>query len=286
MTTKEASEHWTSVIDSKRNPFYINFKEIWDYRDLLQLLVRRDIVTVYKQTILGIFWFIIPPVFTTFTYVIIFSGVAKISTGGIHPVVFYLSGIVLWSFFNDCVQRTSITFRMNADIFSKVYFPRLIAPMSSILSAVIKLLVQFALVICILFYMNWQGFYSGALWSRIWLLPVIVAMAGLLGLGVGILISSLSTKYRDIGYLTQFGLQLLMYATPVIYPLSSIPEKYRFILNINPVSAMVESFRYVLTGNGIFSWQSLGISAIYTIVIFLVGLFAFNKVEKNFVDTI
>jgi len=286
MSKKLGNDYWTSIIESKRNPFYVNFKEIWDYRDLIQLLVRRDIVTVYKQTILGIFWFIIPPVFTTFTYVIIFSGIAKISTSGINPIIFYLSGVVLWSFFNDTVQRTSITFRMNADIFSKVYFPRLIAPISSVLSAIIKFLVQFILVVLILGYLKWQGIYDNPLWDRIWLLPVIIIMASILGLGVGILISSLSTKYRDIGYLTQFGMQLLMYATPVIYPLSSIPEKYRFLMLFNPISAMIESFRYVLTGSGLFSWQSLGIAFIISILTFLIGLFAFNSVEKSFVDTI
>jgi len=286
MNKKLGNDYWTSIIESKRNPFYINFKEIWDYRDLIQLLVRRDIVTVYKQTVLGIFWFLIPPLFTTIIYVIIFSGVAKISTNGTNPVVFYMTGIVLWNFFNECVQKTSLTFRSNESIFSKVYFPRLIAPISSILSASIKFLVQFVLVIFILIYFNLSGMSINLIYNYLWLLPILILLTSLIAMGVGILITSLSTKYRDIGYLTQFGLQILMYATPVIYPLSSISDNYRFLLYFNPMSSYVETFRYIITGNGIFSWQSLTISITITIVIFLLGLFSFNKVEKNFVDTI
>jgi lipopolysaccharide transport system permease protein len=286
MSKKQNNDYWTSIVESKRNPFYINAKEIWDYRDLVQLLVRRDIVTVYKQTILGIFWFLIPPLFTTIIYVVIFSGVAKISTNGTNPVVFYMTGIVLWNFFNDCVLKTSLTFRSNESIFSKVYFPRLIAPISSVLSAAVKFFVQFALVVIILFYYNFSGIEFNFLINFLWLIPILIFFTALVAMGLGILISSLSTKYRDLGYLTQFGLQLLMYATPVIYPMSSISEKYRFVLDFNPMASFVEVFRYIITGNGILNWQSLSIAFVVSLFIFFLGLFSFNKVEKNFVDTI
>ncbi|MFD0750761.1 ABC transporter permease [Mucilaginibacter calamicampi] len=284
MQKSDGSTNWTLKITSSRSAFDLHLKDIWLYRDLLWLIVRRDFVSFYKQTILGPLWFFIQPIFTTVIYVVVFSNLAKISTSGAPPAIFYLVGTVAWTYFSDCLTKTSTVFRDNVSIFGKVYFPRLIMPLSIIFSNLIKFGVQFLLfLILLIYYVVQQRVHIN---NYVLLFPVVILLMAILGLGIGLIITALTTKYRDLAFIVTFGMQLLMYATPVIYPLSAAPAKYRTIISLNPMSGLIETFRYGFLGTGDFYPSAFLYSIFASIVLLILGLIVFNKVEKNFVDKI
>ena len=276
------------VIESNHKLFDLNLATLWHYRDLLMILVKRDFISFYKQTLLGPIWFFVQPLFTTLTYIVIFGNIANVGTDGLPQALFYLSGITLWNYFSDCLLKTSTFFRDNSNIFSKVYFPRLIIPLSIIISNLIKFVVQFLLFLGFLFYYYYfQGFQVQLhLLDVLLLFPLLIITMAFLGLGLGLIISALTTKYRDLSFLVTFGIQLMMYTTTVIYPLSITPGKFRKLIAINPMTGVIETFRNIFLGKGEISFDTLGYSLIFTIVALLLGLLIFNKVEKNFIDTI
>jgi lipopolysaccharide transport system permease protein len=279
---------WDIIIENKSNLFSLDLKEVWRYRDLLLMYVRRDIVTFYKQTILGPLWFVIQPVFTTIMFMFVFGGIAGISTDGVPQAVFYLAGLVCWNYFSDCLTKCSDTFNANQNIFGKVYFPRLIVPLSITVSNLIKMGIQFALflVVYLYYFFSLDNFHVNA---TILLFPLLVIMLGCLGLGFGLIISSMTTKYRDLRFLISFGVQLWMYVTPVIYPLSVMKNNfphYMWVIVANPLTAILETFKYGFTGVGVFEWSYLAYSFIFTVVILLLGIVVFNRVQKNFMDVI
>jgi lipopolysaccharide transport system permease protein len=279
-------ESWE--IAPKNNLFDLKLKEAWAYRDLLALLVRRDFVSFYKQTILGPLWFFIQPLFTTITFTFIFGNLAEISTDGLPKPLFYMAGITAWNYFSDCLTKTSTVFRDNASIFGKVYFPRLIMPLSIVVSNLVRFGVQMLLFVMFMLYYYINGAQFNITWA-ILLFPLIIILMALLGLGTGMIISALTTKYRDLAFLIGFGVQLLMYATTVIYPLSTAVKKYpeySWIIEYNPMTAIIETFRYGFLGKGSFSWLSLGYATSVTIVLLIIGIIVFNKVEKTFIDTV
>lgn len=280
-----ASTQWTEVIKPKRNLLDFHFKEIWKYRDLLVLLVQRDFIASYKQTILGPLWHIINPVFSTITFTIIFANVAQIPTDGIPAPIFYYTGNMIWGYFSRCIQSTSGVFRGNQAIFSKVYFPRLIIPLSTIATSFIAFLIQCVILIAMWIYYYLQG-AAIHLSAWAWLIPVMCLVMGLLGMSMGIIITSVTTKYRDLSMFVGFGIQLLMYCTPVIYPVSFIPEEYRHWLLLNPIAPVVEGFKYSVLGVGTFDAAMLLYTLGSTTVLLFIGLILFNKVEQNFIDTV
>lgn len=264
----------------------IGFKEIWRYRDLYYMFVARNLITVYKQTILGPMWFLIQPVLTTAMYMLIFGNIAKISTDGQPQILFYLSGVVVWSYFSDSFQQISNTFIQNANVFGKVYFPRLIVPFAEVSSGLVKFFVQFYIFIVIYLYLWRSG--TGSIqpnWT-LSLVPLYIIMLAIMGLALGLIFSSLTTKYRDLRHLLTFGIQLLMYATPVIYPVSTIPEKYQMYIMANPLTPIVEGFRYAFLGSGHFSWHALAYSGGFTVLILFVGIVIFHQTERDFIDTV
>ncbi|TXT33844.1 MAG: lipopolysaccharide transport system permease protein [Chitinophagaceae bacterium] len=278
-------ESWSEIIRPQTGLFDLKLKEVWHYKDLLFMFVRRDFVATYKQTILGPLWFFIQPLLTTFTFMVVFGTIAGISTDGIPMMVFYMSGITLWNYFAECLNKTSTVFKDNANIFGKVYFPRLIMPLSIVVSNLVRLGIQMTLFVGV-----W-GFYllkGNALHPNLMLLliPYLIFLMAVIGLGAGMLISALTTKYRDLIFLLSFGVQLLMYATPVIYSMNTLPAKYAWIIKANPLSAIIETFRYAFTGSGLFSWYALGYSSIAAFVLLILGTLVFNKVEKSFMDTV
>ncbi|MFY7944090.1 MAG: ABC transporter permease [Crocinitomicaceae bacterium] len=277
-------ETWTEVIQPKKSVFQLNLSEIWNYRDLIWIFVRRDIVSVYKQTVLGPLWFFLGPIFTVFTFVFVFNQIAKISTDNIPAPLFYLAGTTLWNYFQACITGTSSTFISNANIFGKVYFPRLVSPISMVISNLLKFGIQLLMFLCFWFYYLAQGSIHPN--AYIALLPLLVLLMGGMALGVGIIISSLTTKYRDLSYFIGFGITLIMYATPVIYPVSAIPEMYKPFVIYNPIAPIIETFRYGFTGSGYFSWNGLIYSSVFTIVVLLIGTVLFNKIERTFMDTV
>lgn len=275
------------IIRPKKHAFDINFKEIWQYRDLLTMFVKRDVITVYKQTVLGPIWFIVQPILTTIIYIVVFGGIAKISTDGTPMALFYLSGIVIWNYFAESFNQTSDTFTQNAAIFGKVYFPRLIMPLSKVASGLIKFFIQFLFFLAVYAYYIIQGEPTIQPNWTIALIPVYIAIMALMGMGMGLLFTSLTTKYRDLKFLITFGVQLLMYATPVIYPISTIPDgKLKMLIMANPLSSIVEGFKYAFLGAGEFSWGMLGYSAGFTAVMLVVGIVVFHKTERNFIDIV
>jgi lipopolysaccharide transport system permease protein len=278
-------EDWTLIIQPKRHLLDINLKDIWRYRDLIALFIRRDFVAKYKQTILGPLWFIIQPILTTLMFTVVFGTIAKISTDKLPPMLFYLSGIVGWTYFSSCLTTTSNTFVANAGIFGKVYFPRLALPISIVISNLVQFIIQMFLLGGFMIYFGIKGanFHPN---EYMLLIPVLIIIMAALGLGFGIIISSMTTKYRDLTNLVAFGVQLWMYATPVIYPLSAIPESYKVYVLANPLTPIIETFRYALLGTGSFSWAYLLYSAIFTVVVLTIGILLFNKVEKTFMDTV
>jgi len=290
METEILKEDWDLEIKPTDSVFNLHLKDVWNYRDLLWLLVRRDFVTFYKQTVLGPLWFFIQPVFTTLIFTFVFSNLAHISTSGAPAQLFYMAGTIAWNYFADCLTKTSTVFKDNAPMFGKVYFPRLIMPLSIVFSNLVKFGVQFILFFSLLIYFFIRYRYFNGVYAEpnifILLFPVVIAAMAILGLGLGLIITAMTTKYRDLAFVVTFGMQLLMYATPVIYPLSAAPEKYRAIISLNPMSGLIETFRYGFIGSGHFYLGYFIYSLVASLVIFLIGLVIFNRVEKNFVDTV
>lgn len=281
-------EKWDIEIKPGNNLFDLKLKDVWHYRDLLVLLVKRDFVSFYKQTLLGPLWFFIQPVFTTLIFTFIFGNLAGISTDGLPQPLFYMAGITAWNYFADCLNKTSTVFKDNASLFGKVYFPRLIMPLSIVASNLVRFGVQLLLFILMVGYYFMAGADFGPNWY-ILLFPVLVVLMACLGLGFGMIISAMTTKYRDLAFLVTFGVQLLMYATTVIYPLSTAIEKYpayAWVIEYNPMTPIIETFRYGFLGKGSFSWDRLGYCAGVTFLITITGILIFNKVEKTFVDTV
>ena len=283
---KEANIH--EIITPKKHLFDVNLKEIWNYKDLLILFVRRDFVAVYKQTVLGPIWFFIQPIFTTLIFTVVFGQLAAIPTDGLPQVLFYMCGITCWNYFAECLTKTSNTFVANANIFGKVYFPRLVLPISIVISNLLKFAIQFLLFIGFLLFYYLDGAKINPNKFMLLLPFLLILMAGL-GLGFGILISSLTTKYRDFQFLLTFGVQLFMYATPIVYPLSLAKEKlgsYSWIAEANPMTSIVETMKFAFLGQGEFSWYYLGYSFIFMVTTLTVGTLVFNKVEQTFMDTV
>jgi len=282
---KDEKEEWTEVIEPRTSLLDLRLGDVWRYRDLVMMFVRRDFISTYKQTILGPIWFIIQPILTTITFVIIFGRVANLSTDGLPMIVFYLAGITVWNYFAQTFSATSAVFISSAGIFSKVYFPRLTMPLSIVISNIVRFCIQFTLFLAVWVYylVTTDAIHPNGF---ILITPLLVIIMALLSLGLGMIFSSLTTKYRDLAMLLTFGIQLLMYATPVIYPLSSLPQKYKWLILANPMSTIVETFRYAFLGSGTFSWGYLGYSAVITIFILMVGTIIFNKVGRSFTDTV
>lgn len=278
-------EEWDLIIEPQTSLFELNLKDVWRYRDLLWMFVKRDFVSFYKQTILGPLWFFIQPLFTTIIYTFIFGGLAKLSTDGLPQPLFYVAGITAWNYFADCITKTSTVFKDNANIFGKVYFPRLIMPLSIVASNLVRFAVQILLMVMMMGYYAWHGANFHFTWA-LSLFPLLVVLMALLGLGLGLIITAMTTKYRDLAFLITFGVQLLMYTTTVIYPLSSAPAKYKNIISLNPMTGIIECFRYAFLGQGQISWNTLGYSTVVTLVALILGILIFNKTEKTFVDTI
>ena len=279
---------WDLVIENKNRLLSLDLREVWRYRDLLMMYVKRDIVTFYKQTILGPLWFFIQPLLTTVMFMFVFGGIAGISTDGVPQAVFYLAGLVCWNYFADCLTKCSDTFNANQQIFGKVYFPRLVVPFSIVISNLIKMGIQFMLFLTVyLWYLFGQGQFAPN--ATVLLFPLLILMLGFLGLGFGLLISSMTTKYRDLRFLVSFGVQLWMYATPIIYPLSvmkaSYPDKL-WVIAANPLTAIVETFKYGFTSVGVFEWDYLLYSLGVTVSVMLFGIMVFNRVQKSFMDVI
>lgn len=276
---------WTKVIGQKRGWFDVNLSNLWNYRDLILLFVKRDFVAFYKQTILGPLWFILQPLFTTLFFTVIFGKIAQIPTDGLPQVLFYMCGIVIWTYFADCLTKTSDTFVSNASIFGKVYFPRLTVPISIVITNLITFAIQFLLFLSFLFYFYVSGFdIKISFW--IFLFPLLLLQMGALGLGLGIMISSLTTKYRDLRYVIGFGVQLWMYATPIVYPMSQIPQQWQWIFALNPMSAIVETARYTFLGAGTMRPWNLSISLGITALVLFAGIVMFSRIEKTFMDTV
>jgi lipopolysaccharide transport system permease protein len=285
MPNGQDNKQWTSVIRPVSGWFDIHLSELWRYRDLIMLFVRRDFVAVYKQTILGPLWFLIQPLFTTIVFTIIFGRIAKISTDGLPQILFYLSGVVAWNYFAGCLNKTSDTFVGNAHLFGKVWFPRLAVPVSIVISNLITFAIQFLLFMgfWLYFFINGSTLNPKPL---ILLLPLLIIQMAALGLGVGIIVSSLTTKYRDLTQLMGFGVQLWMFATPIIYPTSQVPEKWQWLIAVNPMSSIIETFRYSFLGAGtVYPWQ-VGLSVVTTIFILFSGIILFSRIEKSFMDTV
>jgi len=280
-----SASQWTEIIEPRSGVFRLGLKEVWRYRDLLLLLVRRDFVATYKQTVLGPIWFFLQPILTTIMFTIVFSNIANIPTDGLPPLLFYMAGTTLWNYFSECLNKTATVFRDNAAVFGKVYFPRLVMPLSIVVSNLIKLGIQFLLFLgfWIYFMITTDQVHPNIYMA---LLPILVLLMGGLGLGAGMLISALTTKYRDLVFLLTFGIQLLMYATPVIYSLGTITSQYKWLIVANPMSPIIETFRYGFMGKGSFSWAYLTYSAVATTVLLLLGTVVFNRVEKSFMDTV
>jgi len=281
-------EEWDIEITPKSSLFDLRLKDTWHYRDLLLLLVRRDFVSFYKQTILGPVWFFLQPIITILIYNLVFNNLAKISTDDVPAPLFYLAGTIMWNYFSDCLTKTSTVFKDNAAMLGKVYFPRLIMPLSIVLSNLVRFAVQFILFL-VMMAIYWSRGFSIAPNSALLLFPVLILLIAALGLGLGMIISAVTTKYRDLAFVVTFGVPLLMYTTTVIYPLSTAVAKYpaySWIIKYNPITAVIETLRYGFLGKGSFDWGLLGYSAGVTTVILLLGIVIFNKVERTFVDTV
>jgi lipopolysaccharide transport system permease protein len=276
---------FTTIIKPKNKLFDVDFKEIWNYRDLFSMFVKRDIITQYKQTILGPAWFFIQPAITTIMYMVVFGGIAKIPTDGLPQPLFYLAGIVCWQYFADCLNKTSSTFTTNQAIFGKVYFPRLIVPLSTVASNLVRMGIQMLMFIAVYIYFLFMGVVVAPN-AYILLIPVLVVMLAGLALGFGIIISSMTTKYRDLTLLFTFVVQLWMYATPIIYPLSTMSPRNQMIMALNPITSIVETFKFATMGVGTFSWGMLGYSFGFMIVLLSIGIVVFNKVQRSFMDTV
>ena len=283
-----SDKNWDLIIQNKSSLFRLDLHEVWRYRDLLRMYVKRDIITFYKQTILGPMWFFIQPIMTTIMFMFVFGGIAGISTDGVPQAVFYLAGLVCWNYFADCLTKCSDTFNANQQIFGKVYFPRLIVPFSIVISNMVKMGIQLVLFLVVYaYYFIVLGTFE-INWTIV-LFPALLLMLASLGLGFGLVISSLTTKYRDLRFLITFGVQLWMYATPVIYPLSVMKQNYPdkiWVIVANPLTAIIETFKFGFTGVGVFEWNYLLYSFVMSIAVLLLGIIVFNRVQKNFMDVI
>ena len=286
LAKSQSEESWDLIIQPQRNLLDLRLGELWHYRDLVVLFVRRDFVSVYKQTVLGPLWYLIQPLLTTITFTVIFGNIASLPTDGLPQFLFYMSGTVVWSYFAECLNKTADTFKQNANLFGKVYFPRLVVPVSILLSNLITFFIQFALFLVFVGFFALRGTTIQFNWLWIALSPILLLMMAGLGLGFGIIISSLTTKYRDLRFLVQFGVQLLMYATPVIYPVSAIPERFQWIILINPMTPIVEAFRYAFLGAGTVNPALLVYSFGFMLVVTFLGSIIFNRVEQTFMDTV
>lgn len=292
----EGDQDWDLIINPTSSSRLTSFSELFRYKDLMMLFVKRDFISLYKQTVLGPLWVVIQPILTTITFFIVFSKIANIETDGIPPILFYMLGVTVWAYFSDCVVKTSDTFIVNQNIFGKVYFPRMIVPLSLILTNLIKLGIQFVLFVLVyLVFANFIGFDvnkdTGEIAHMSWhlvLIPVLIVLLAALGLGFGLIISGLTTKYRDLRFLIQFGIQLMMYATPVVWPLSKVSEQYQMIAALNPLAGILETFKVAFFGmdNGVFNWFYLGYSAVFAFLVLIIGVKLFGRVEKTFIDTI
>jgi lipopolysaccharide transport system permease protein len=285
-TTSVQEEQWTEVIEPHTRLLDLRLGDVWRYRDLVMMFVRRDFVANYKQTILGPLWFIIQPLLTTITFTFIFGNVAKLTPKGIPGLIFYMAGTTVWSYFSQSLTAVATVFTTNAAIFGKVYFPRLTMPLSIIISNLVRFGIQLALflVFWVYYLITTDSLHPN--WTMA-LTPLLVVLMGLLSMGLGIIFSALTTKYRDLALLLTFGVQLMMYAAPIVYPLSEITDsRLRLLVMANPITPVVETFRYAFLGSGLFSWAALVYSAIVTVLILSVGTIIFNKVEKNFTDTV
>ena len=279
------SNTWTEEIKSDNSLWSVNYREIWHYRDLLLMLVKRNFTNFYKQTILGPIWFFIQPILTTFIYVILFGQVAKLSTDGLPHIPFYLAGITIWNYFAECLSKNATVFKDNSGVFGKVYFPRLIMPLTIVVSGLLRFAVQFALFIAVVIYYT---FVEKTIHPNLWILmtPFLMLLMAGFAMGLGMIFSSLTTKYKDLVFLLSFGIQLFMYATPVVYSISSIPSEYKLIVQANPLTGIFECFRYAYLGSGNFQPNSLIVSTGIISVLVFVGILVFNKVEKSFMDTV
>lgn len=279
------NENWTTIIKPKTGWFDINLKELIQYKDLIVMFVKRDFKTMYKQTILGPLWIIINPLLTTLMFTVVFGNIANIPTDGMPQIVFYMLGTTVWTYFSSCLTKTSSTFTANAGIFGKVYFPRLVTPISTVISGLINFGVQFLMFLGFMAYFMIKG---SPIEPNLWILitPLLLVQLAALALGFGIIISSMTTKYRDLAVLVTFGVQLWMYATPVVYPASQIGGKLKTLMMLNPVSPIVESFRYAFLGSGSIPWNYLSISVVTTLVVLFAGVVLFSRVEKTFMDTV
>jgi len=285
-TTFPDDDNWDMIIEAQRSLLDLRFGDLWKYRDLVLLFVRRDFVAIYKQTILGPLWYLIQPLMTTIIFTFIFGQIASLPTDGLPHFLFYMSGTVVWSYFAACMTKTSETFVQNANLFGKVYFPRMAVPVSILISNLITFSIQYALLIVFVLYFALGGTLIQPNWLWVALSPLLVLMMAGLGLGFGIIISSLTTKYRDLRFLVTFGVQLMMYATPVIYPVSSIPARFQWVILANPMTPIVEAFRYAYLGAGSLDLWQLLYSFGFMVVVVLLGSLIFNRVEQTFIDTV
>lgn len=276
----------TTIIKPRSGLLELNLQELWAYRDLIRMYVKRDIVTFYKQTILGPLWFIIQPVLTTIMFMFVFGNLAKIPVGNIPQPLFYFAGITMWNYFSDCLTRNSKIFIENQAVFGKVYFPRLVLPISITISNLVRFGIQFGIFLIIFFFYFFQPKYTIQPNTTLLLLPLLIVMSAGLSLGFGIIFSSMTTKYKDLTFLLQFGVQLWMYATPVIYPLNSFSADRQWLLALNPMTSIIETFKYAFVGQGVFSWAYLAYSFVFMVILLFVGIVVFNKVEKSFMDTV
>jgi len=277
---------WTLIIRPRERLWSVDFREIWRYRDLIELFVRRNIVVQYKQTVLGPLWYLIQPVLTVIMNMVVFGGIARMSTDGVPQPLFYMAGNVCWFYFADCLNQTSRTFTDNQAMFGKVYFPRLVVPIATVVSNLLRFAIQLMLFAVLYLYFLLSGSSISPGWLVLLLSLLIVMLAGL-GLGFGILVSSMTTKYRDLTILFTFIVQLWMYGTPIVYPLSSVPDgALRTLILANPMTPVVEAFKYVTLGQGYFSWWALGYSLAFMTVLLILGIVVFNKVQRSFMDTV
>lgn len=278
-------QNWDIILKPNRKLLDVNLKSLWRYRDLLLLFVKRDIIIIYKQTILGPLWFFIQPIMTTIIYIFVFGNIAKLPTDGLPQPLFYLSGIIMWNYFSECFLRTSDTFTQNAGVFGKVYFPRLITPISLLISNVLKFLIQFVLFLSFCIY-YWSTGLEVNIQAEIIIFPLLVLLLALIGVGFGLIFSSLTTKYKDLKFLIAFGVQLIMYATPVIYPMSTLPANIQSVLWWNPLTHIIEAFKFVFLGAGSFDLIGLSYGFIFACTVLFFGIIIFNKTEKSFMDTV
>ncbi|MBI87339.1 MAG: ABC transporter permease [Candidatus Marinimicrobia bacterium] len=287
MINLKDNSNWDLIITPKRGWFEINFNEIWHYRDLVRLFVKRDFTTFYKQTILGPIWFLLQPLITTIVFTVIFNKVAKIPTDGVPPYLFYMSAVIAWNYFAGCLSSTSSTFTSNASLFEKVYFPRIIIPISKVISGLIRFFVQLVMFLGFyIYYIIFEDYKISISYHAVYIIPFFILQMAMLGQGIGMIVSSITSKYRDLSHLVTFGTQLLMYASPIVFPLSVVPIQYKNIILLNPMTSIIEGFRKIFIGGGQIDFYMVLYSSIITLLFFTLGLLIFNKVEKTFIDTV